>query len=108
MRQPNLQSLLARCNFVISRSSGGFYDAPELLVVQMMTGMITTLIAVGFKDPEIRKEPLVDRLQAVIKVIYNPHVMHILRDLMGLLMDEGFFPTRIPNPQLPLLPPPPE
>lgn len=92
---PSLPSLLVQCDYVIARSLEGLYEVPEVLSVQMMKGVITTLISVGYNNPQLRREPLVSRIQATLPSLKSPLPRSIGSNLLALLTVNGYRPTQV-------------
>lgn len=88
--QITLQSILAQILVLEGEYSRGQLEYPEFLTMEMIKGMVTTLQVVGFNDPEIRKEPLVDRIQASYSVLYDARAQRVAREMLILLNEHGF------------------
>lgn len=86
----SLQSLLIQCDFVIARGAEGLYEGPEVISVQMMKGIITTLIEVGYNNPQLRREPFINRIQATIPALISPLPKFIASNLIALLTEHGY------------------
>lgn len=90
MGKVTLLGLKGQIEEVKKRGSRGQVDAPDILVVEMMEGIVDTLLKVGFDNPQIRREPLVERITGAFRVLLDPEAQRIASDLLGLLFQHGF------------------